>query len=76
MRALLTSLPYCLVFGLVHQLVGCDPRHHATQLGTNLFDFELSVKPELHHYDVGLRVLNRRLKNPIIDAFWATVSVR
>jgi len=45
-------------------------------LGTNLFDFELSVKPELPHYDVGLRVLNRRLKNPIIDAFWATVSVR
>ena len=36
----------------------------------------LNVKPELPHYDVGLCVLNRRLKNPMIDAFWATVSVR
>ncbi|MCO7247835.1 HTH-type transcriptional activator IlvY [Halomonas sp. Mc5H-6] len=36
----------------------------------------LNVKPELPHYDVGLCVLNRRLKNPMIDAFWATVSAR
>lgn len=36
----------------------------------------LSVKPELPHYDVGLCVLNRRLKTPMIDAFWATVSER
>lgn len=36
----------------------------------------LSVKPELPHYDVGLCVLNRRLKNPIIDALWAAISER
>lgn len=36
----------------------------------------LNVKPELPHYDVGLCVLNRRLKNPIIDAFWAAVNAR
>ncbi|RUR25673.1 HTH-type transcriptional activator IlvY [Vreelandella andesensis] len=36
----------------------------------------LNVKPELPHYDVGLCVLNRRLKNPMIDAFWATVTPR
>lgn len=36
----------------------------------------LSVKPELPHYDVGLCVLNRRLKSPIIDALWAAVSER
>ncbi|WP_447529863.1 HTH-type transcriptional activator IlvY [Vreelandella sp. TE19] len=34
----------------------------------------LPVKPELPHYDVGLCVLNRRLKTPMIDAFWATVN--
>lgn len=36
----------------------------------------LNVKPELPHYDVGLCVLNRRLKNPMIEALWATVSER
>lgn len=36
----------------------------------------LNVKPELPHYDVGLCVLNRRLKNPMIDAFWTAVSER
>ncbi|MBP5980110.1 MAG: HTH-type transcriptional activator IlvY [Halomonas sp.] len=36
----------------------------------------LSVKPELPHYDVGLCVLNRRLKNPIIDALWSAISER
>ncbi|MFI8751518.1 HTH-type transcriptional activator IlvY [Vreelandella lionensis] len=36
----------------------------------------LNVKPELPHYDVGLCVLNRRLKNPMIDAFWAAVNSR
>lgn len=36
----------------------------------------LNVKPELPHYDVGLCVLNRRLKNPIIDALWAAISER
>ncbi|WP_447554061.1 HTH-type transcriptional activator IlvY [Vreelandella sp. EE22] len=36
----------------------------------------LSVKPELPHYDVGLCVLNRRLKTPMIDAFWTTVNER
>jgi len=34
----------------------------------------LNVKPELPHYDVGLCVLNRRLKNPIVDALWVTVA--
>ncbi|GGW31315.1 HTH-type transcriptional activator IlvY [Halomonas sp. 141] len=36
----------------------------------------LNVKPELPHYDVGLCVLNRRLQNPMIDAFWTTVAPR
>ncbi|RUR32989.1 HTH-type transcriptional activator IlvY [Vreelandella nanhaiensis] len=36
----------------------------------------LNVKPELPHYDVGLCVLNRRLKNPIIDALWTAISER
>ena len=36
----------------------------------------LNVKPELPHYDVGLCVLNRRLKNPMIDAFWAAAIPR
>ncbi|RUR40165.1 HTH-type transcriptional activator IlvY [Vreelandella populi] len=36
----------------------------------------LNVKPELPHYDVGLCVLNRRLKNPIIEALWAAISER
>ncbi|HAZ97704.1 MAG TPA: HTH-type transcriptional activator IlvY, partial [Halomonas sp.] len=36
----------------------------------------LNVKPELPHYDVGLCVLNRRLKNPMIDAFLAAVTPR
>ncbi|WP_251979155.1 HTH-type transcriptional activator IlvY [Salinicola avicenniae] len=31
----------------------------------------LPVKPELPHYDVGLCVLKRRLKNALIDALWA-----
>ncbi|MBB3143576.1 HTH-type transcriptional activator IlvY [Halomonas organivorans] len=36
----------------------------------------LPVKPELPHYDVGLCVLNRRLKSPLIDALWAEVEER
>nr|WP_300315934.1 HTH-type transcriptional activator IlvY [Halomonas sp.] len=34
----------------------------------------LPVKPELPYYDVGLCVLNRRLKNPLIDALWQEVE--
>ncbi|MFG6139458.1 MULTISPECIES: HTH-type transcriptional activator IlvY [Halomonas] len=34
----------------------------------------LPVKPELPHYDVGLCVLNRRLKSPLIHALWAEVE--
>lgn len=36
----------------------------------------LPVKPELPHYDVGLAVLKRRLKSPLIDALWAEVEER
>ncbi|MCG6659681.1 HTH-type transcriptional activator IlvY [Halomonas campisalis] len=36
----------------------------------------LAVKPELPHYDVGLCVLNRRLKSPLIQALWDTVAER
>lgn len=36
----------------------------------------LPVKPELPHYDVGLCVLNRRLKSPLIQALWETVAER
>ncbi|WP_447894279.1 HTH-type transcriptional activator IlvY [Vreelandella sp. GE22] len=36
----------------------------------------LPVKPELPHYDVGLCVLNRRLKTPMIDAFWTAINER
>ncbi|PMR75881.1 HTH-type transcriptional activator IlvY [Billgrantia endophytica] len=34
----------------------------------------LPVKPELPHYDVGLCVLNRRLKSPLIQALWDEVK--
>lgn len=34
----------------------------------------LSVKPELPHYDVGLCVLNRRLKSPLLNALWQEVK--
>lgn len=34
----------------------------------------LHVKPELPHYDVGLCVLNRRLKRPRLQALWNAVS--
>lgn len=36
----------------------------------------LPVKPELPHYDVGLTVLKRRLKSPLIHALWAEVEER
>ncbi|MCS2610734.1 HTH-type transcriptional activator IlvY [Halomonas dongshanensis] len=36
----------------------------------------LNVKPELPYYDVGLCVLNRRLKTPLTEALWAAVSER
>ncbi|MDR5867904.1 HTH-type transcriptional activator IlvY [Halomonas koreensis] len=36
----------------------------------------LPVKPELPHYDVGLCVLNRRLKSPLIHALWQEVTER
>lgn len=36
----------------------------------------LPVKPELPHYDVGLCVLNRRLKRPLIQALWDEVKER
>ncbi|MDN6315723.1 MAG: HTH-type transcriptional activator IlvY [Halomonas sp.] len=36
----------------------------------------LNVKPELPYYDVGLCVLNRRLKRPRIQALWEAVSER
>ncbi|ALM51284.1 HTH-type transcriptional activator IlvY [Halomonas huangheensis] len=36
----------------------------------------LSVKPELPYYDVGLCVLNRRLKSPLLDALWQEVEER
>lgn len=36
----------------------------------------LPVKPELPHYDVGLCVAKRRLKNPLIRALWSEVSER
>ncbi|RTR01444.1 HTH-type transcriptional activator IlvY [Halomonas nitroreducens] len=36
----------------------------------------LPVKPELPHYDVGLCVLNRRLKSPLINALWDEVEER
>jgi LysR family transcriptional regulator, positive regulator for ilvC len=36
----------------------------------------LPVKPELPHYDVGLCVLNRRLKSPLIQALWDEVEER
>lgn len=36
----------------------------------------LNVKPELPYYDVGLCVLNRRLKNPLIEALWSAISER
>ncbi|MBA2780955.1 HTH-type transcriptional activator IlvY [Billgrantia kenyensis] len=36
----------------------------------------LPVKPELPHYDVGLCVLNRQLKRPLIQALWDEVEER
>jgi LysR family positive regulator for ilvC len=36
----------------------------------------LPVKPELPHYDVGLCILNRQLKNPLIQALWDEVEER
>ncbi|WP_111415355.1 HTH-type transcriptional activator IlvY [Billgrantia lactosivorans] len=36
----------------------------------------LPVKPELPHYDVGLCVLNRQLKSPLIQALWDEVEER
>lgn len=36
----------------------------------------LPVKPELPHYDVGLCVLNRQLKSPLIQALWDEVVER
>ncbi|XKH60540.1 HTH-type transcriptional activator IlvY [Halomonas sediminis] len=36
----------------------------------------LAVKPELPHYDVGLCVLNRRLKSPLTQALWDEVNER
>lgn len=36
----------------------------------------LPVKPELPHYDVGLCVLERRLKSPLIRALWDEVAER
>ena len=36
----------------------------------------LAVKPELPHYDVGLCVLNRRRKLPLIQALWDEVKER
>ncbi|WP_069385150.1 HTH-type transcriptional activator IlvY [Halomonas caseinilytica] len=36
----------------------------------------LPVKPELPHYDVGLCVLNRRLRSPLIQALWDEVAER
>lgn len=36
----------------------------------------LPVKPELPHYDVGLCVLERRLKSPLIAALWDEVAER
>lgn len=36
----------------------------------------LPVKPELPYYDVGLCVLERRLKSPLIDALWQEVVER
>lgn len=36
----------------------------------------LPVKPELPHYDVGLCVLNRRLRSPLIHALWGEVEER
>ncbi|XKE45103.1 HTH-type transcriptional activator IlvY [Halomonas organivorans] len=36
----------------------------------------LPVKPELPHYDVGLCVLERRLKSPLLHALWAEVEER
>ncbi len=34
----------------------------------------LNVQPELEPYDVGLCVLEKKLKNPLIDAFWTQLS--
>ncbi|WP_445158573.1 HTH-type transcriptional activator IlvY [Halomonas sp. E14] len=36
----------------------------------------LAVKPELPHYDVGLCVLDRQLKRPLIQALWDEVVER
>ncbi|MBW6393359.1 MAG: HTH-type transcriptional activator IlvY [Halomonas sp.] len=36
----------------------------------------LPVKPELPHYDVGLCVLHRQLKSPLIQALWDEVEER
>ncbi|GED23869.1 HTH-type transcriptional activator IlvY [Halomonas halmophila] len=36
----------------------------------------LPVKPELPYYDVGLCVLNRRLRSPLISALWEEVEER
>lgn len=36
----------------------------------------LPVKPELPHYDVGLCVLERRLRSPLLRALWETVAER
>ncbi|MFC7089767.1 HTH-type transcriptional activator IlvY [Halomonas salifodinae] len=36
----------------------------------------LAVKPELPHYDVGLCVLHRRLRSPLLRALWQQVAAR
>ncbi|MFK0570615.1 HTH-type transcriptional activator IlvY [Endozoicomonas sp.] len=34
----------------------------------------LNIQPELEPYDVGLCVLEKKLKNPLIDAFWTQLT--
>ncbi|WP_305856419.1 HTH-type transcriptional activator IlvY [Balneatrix alpica] len=36
----------------------------------------LAVEPALPAYDVGLFTLNKKLKNPLINAFWQQISAR
>jgi len=33
----------------------------------------LKVEPELTAYDVGLFALEKKLRNPVIEAFWAQI---
>jgi len=33
----------------------------------------LKIKPELQAYDVGLFALEKKLRNPVIEAFWAQI---